>query len=104
MIRDDEYGRGGACERRSHGREGVCLASRKDCLLRYANNDEVVGRDASEAAIAGFFSTITGISHRIVEQWDVDDTTIVQLEATYTRSDDGQVTPPASRSIAAVLS
>ena len=67
----------------------------KDCLLRYANDDEVVGRDAIEAAIAGFFSTIKGISHRIVEQWDVDGATIVQLEATYTRLDDGQVTLPA---------
>jgi hypothetical protein len=47
--------------------------------------DEVVGRDAIEQAIAGFFSTIKGLSHHIVEQWDVDDTTIVQTEATYTR-------------------
>lgn len=67
----------------------------EDCLLRYANNDEVVGRDAIEVAIAGFFSTINGISHHIVEQWDVDDTTIVQLEATYTRMDDHRVTLPA---------
>ena len=67
----------------------------EDGLLRYANNDEVVGRDAIEAAIAGFFDTIKGISHQIVGQWDVGDTTIVQLEATYTRMDDGTVTLPA---------
>ena len=67
----------------------------EDCLLRYANNDEVVGRDAIETAIAGFFGTIKGISHHVVEQWDVDETTIVQLEATYTRMDDRQVTLPA---------
>lgn len=67
----------------------------EDCTLRYANNDEVVGRDAIEVAIAGFFSTIKGIRHHIVEHWDVDDTTIVQLEATYTRMDDRQVTLPA---------
>ena len=66
-----------------------------DCTLRYANNDEVVGRDGIEAAIAGFFASIKGISHRIVDQWDVDDTTIVQLEATYTRMDDRRVTIPA---------
>jgi ketosteroid isomerase-like protein len=67
----------------------------EDCVLRFANADKVVGRDAIEAAIAGFFSTIKGISHHIVGQWDVDDTTIVQLEATYTRLDDGRVTLPA---------
>ena len=38
----------------------------EDGLLRYANNDEVVGRDAIEASIAGFFGTIKGISHHIV--------------------------------------
>jgi ketosteroid isomerase-like protein len=67
----------------------------EDCLLRFANADEVVGRDAIEEAIAGFFSTIKGLSHHIVEQWRVDDTTIVQLEATYTRMDDRRVTLPA---------
>jgi ketosteroid isomerase-like protein len=67
----------------------------EDCVLRFANADEVVGRDAIEAAIAGFFTTIKGISHHIVGQWDVDDTTIVQFESTYTRMDDGQVTVPA---------
>lgn len=67
----------------------------EDCVLRFANAAEVVGRDAIEAAIAGFFSTIKGLSHHIVEQWDVDDTTIVQLEVTYTRMDDRRVTLPA---------
>ena len=67
----------------------------EDCVLGFANADEVVGRDAIEEAIAGFFSTIKGLSHHIVEQWDVDDTTVVQLEVTYTRMDDRQVTLPA---------
>jgi ketosteroid isomerase-like protein len=67
----------------------------EDCLLRFANAEEVVGRDAIEEAIAGFFTTIKGLTHHIVEQWDVDDTTIVQTEATYTRMDDRRVTVPA---------
>jgi len=67
----------------------------EDCVLRFANADEVVGRDAIEQAIAGFFSTIKGLSHHIVEKWDVDATTIVQLEVTYTRMDDRRVTLPA---------
>jgi ketosteroid isomerase-like protein len=67
----------------------------EDCVLRFANADEVAGREAIEAAIAGFFSTIKGLRHHVVEQWDVDDTTIVQLEVTYTRMDDHRVTIPA---------
>jgi ketosteroid isomerase-like protein len=67
----------------------------EDCLLRFGNADEVAGRGAIEEAIAGFFTTINGISHRIVDQWDVDNTTITQLETTYTRKDDRQVTLPA---------
>ena len=67
----------------------------EDCMLRFANADEVVGRDAIEEAIGGFFSTIKGLSHHIVGQWDVDDTTVVQLEVTYTRMDDRRVTLPA---------
>jgi ketosteroid isomerase-like protein len=67
----------------------------EDCLLRFGNADEVVGRDAIEEAIDGFFSTIKALSHHVVDQWDVDGTTIVQIEATYTRLDDRRVTLPA---------
>ena len=67
----------------------------EDCVLRFANADEVVGRDAIEEAIAGFFTTIKGLSHDILGQWDVDDRTIIQFETTYTRLDDGRVTVPA---------
>jgi ketosteroid isomerase-like protein len=67
----------------------------EDCQLRFGNAEELVGREAIEEGIAGFFTTIKGISHQIVDQWDVDDTTIIQLEATYTRKDDREVTLPA---------
>jgi ketosteroid isomerase-like protein len=67
----------------------------EDCLLRFGNADEVVGRDAIEAAIAGFFTTINGLTHHIIDEWGVDDATIVQIDATYTRKDDRQVTLPA---------
>jgi ketosteroid isomerase-like protein len=67
----------------------------EDCLLRFGNAQELVGRQAIEESIAGFFTTINGISHQIVDQWDIDDTTIIQLEATYTRKDERKVTLPA---------
>jgi ketosteroid isomerase-like protein len=66
-----------------------------DCVLRFANADEVVGREAIEAAIAGFFGTIKSLSHHVFNEWSVDDATIIQFEVTYTRLDDRQVTVPA---------
>ena len=66
-----------------------------DCVLRFGNADEVVGREAIEAAIAGFFGTIKSLDHRILDQWDVDDATIIQFEVTYTRLDSRDVTVPA---------
>jgi len=39
----------------------------------------------------------------LVEQWDVDETTIIQTEATHTRLDDRRVTVPAMTSIAAAV-
>jgi hypothetical protein len=64
-------------------------------VLRYANNDEVVGRDAIEQAIDGFYGTIKALRHDVVEEWTVDDATIIQFEVTYTRHDDREVTLPA---------
>ena len=66
-----------------------------DCLLRFGNADEVHGREAIEAAIAGFFTTIKGLSHEIVGEWEHDQTTVIQFETTYIRLDDRQVTVPA---------
>ena len=67
----------------------------EECVLRYANNDEVVGRDAIETAIAGFYGTVKGLRHDVVEEWNVGDATILQFEVTYTRLDERQVTVPA---------
>ena len=66
----------------------------EDCRLRFGNAEPVAGRSAIEAAIAGFFGTIKGLSHDIVHQWDVGDTTIIESEVTYTRLDERQVTVP----------
>jgi ketosteroid isomerase-like protein len=67
----------------------------ENCVLRYANNEEVTGRDAIEAAIAGFYGTIKGLRHEPRNEWTVGDTTILQFDVTYTRHDGGQVTVPA---------
>ena len=66
----------------------------EDCRLRFGNAEPVAGRSAIEAAISGFFATINGLSHDIVNQWDVGDTTIIESEVTYTRLDERRVTVP----------
>jgi ketosteroid isomerase-like protein len=67
----------------------------EDGVLRFANGPTVEGREAIEEAIAGFFTTIKALSHELVEQWDVDGATIVEVEVTYTRLDGDQLTLPA---------
>jgi hypothetical protein len=66
----------------------------EDCRLRFGNAEPVTGRAAIEAAVTGFLVTIKGLSHDIVERWDVADTTIIEAEVTYTRLDEQQVTVP----------
>jgi ketosteroid isomerase-like protein len=67
----------------------------EDCVLRYANSDEVRGREAIEQAIAGFYGTIGGLRHQVRNEWSVGDTTILQFDVTYTRLDGREVTVPA---------
>lgn len=69
-----------------------------DASLRFANAPTVEGRSAIREAIAGFFTTIGGLRHRAVEDWEADGTTIVEAEVTYTRLDGDEVTLPARQS------
>lgn len=66
----------------------------EDCRLRFGNAEAVKGRTAIEAAITAFLATIGGLSHDIVDQWDVGNATIIESEVTYTRLDDRPVTVP----------
>jgi ketosteroid isomerase-like protein len=66
----------------------------EDVVFRFGNGEPVVGRAAVREAVAGFFSTIDGLSHRILNSWDVDDLTIVQADVEYHRKDGKHVTVP----------
>jgi ketosteroid isomerase-like protein len=65
-----------------------------DVVFRFANADPLVGRDAVRDGVAGFFSSIAGLSHRLLNCWDVGDTTIVQADVEYRRHDGKSVTVP----------
>jgi len=65
-----------------------------DVKFRFGNADPVTGRAAVKEAVAGFFSTIDGLTHHILNSWDFGDTTIVQIDVEYLRKDGKSVTTP----------
>lgn len=66
-----------------------------DVRFRFGNADPVVGRDVVRATVREFFTTIKGIKHTVLREWQEDDVLVQQLEVTYTRLDDKTVTLPA---------
>ena len=65
-----------------------------DVVFRFGNADPVTGREAVREAVAGFFSTIEGLTHHIRNVWELGDTTIVQIDVEYSRKDGKHVTLP----------
>ncbi len=60
----------------------------EDVVFRFGNADAAVGRNAVRGAVAGFFSSIAGIQHHILDVWEVDqDTTVVRIDVEYRRHD-----------------
>jgi ketosteroid isomerase-like protein len=65
-----------------------------DAVFRFANADEVVGRDNIESTLAAFYDQIKALHHDRQGLYEVDDTAVVWSDVTYTRFDDAQVTVP----------
>ena len=65
-----------------------------DAVFRFANADEVVGKDNIETTLGAFYDSIKALSHDRQGLYEVDDTTVVWSDVTYTRFDDSQVTVP----------
>jgi len=65
-----------------------------DVVFRFGNGDPATGRAAVREAVAGFFSTIDGLTHHIRDAWELGDTTIVQVDVEYRRKDGKTVTVP----------
>ena len=60
-------------------------------LFRFGNAPTVKGRSEIASAVEQFFASIKSLEHRIIETWSAGDTEIVEVEVTYTRSDDSLV-------------
>lgn len=67
----------------------------EDARFVFGNGEPMVGRPAIVAGLDGFFSTIHGLQHELVNEWSVDADTIVESRVTYQRLDGGTVTVPA---------
>ena len=65
-----------------------------DVTFRFGNADPVVGRAAVKEAVTGFFSTIGGLTHHILNVWEFEDTVIVQIDVEYLRKDGKTVITP----------
>jgi len=65
-----------------------------DARFRFGNATQIVGSDAIQAAVAGFFSAIASSRHQLHGTWVAGATAVCEGEVTYTRHDDSVVTFP----------
>jgi ketosteroid isomerase-like protein len=66
----------------------------EDVTFRFGNGEPVVGRGNVRDAVAGFFTTINGLTHHILNTWDIGDVSVAQIDVEYTRTDGKHVTVP----------
>lgn len=62
--------------------------------LRFAHNEPMTGPDAIEAGVKGFFTTIKGLHHTLLNEWVDGADTVVELSVDYDRLDGRTVTVP----------
>src|SRR5688572_33380168 len=59
----------------------------EDGLFTFGNAPTVKGRDEIATAVDGFFASIKGLEHRLVDTWNTPGVDIAEVEVTYTRHD-----------------
>ena len=65
-----------------------------DARFRFGSEQAVEGKDVIRETLEGFFASIKGLRHEILETWFHAETVICQGQVTYTRTDDSSVTIP----------
>lgn len=65
-----------------------------EVVFRFGNGDPVKGREAVREAVAGFFSTIDGLTHHILDVYEVGDTAVAKIDVEYVLKDGRHVTVP----------
>jgi ketosteroid isomerase-like protein len=66
----------------------------EDAQFRFGSAPAVIGKEAIQGAVDGFFVSIRALRHEILETWSDAGTVICQGQVTYTRTDESQVTLP----------
>jgi len=65
-----------------------------DVTFRFGNADPMTGREAVKAAVTGFYGTIAGMHHHILDIYESGDTVIAKIDVEYIRQDGKSVTVP----------
>jgi ketosteroid isomerase-like protein len=66
----------------------------EDAVFRFGSAPPVQGRNAIQAAVEGFFTTIAGCSHTITNTLNQGDMIVCEGDVTYTRHDGSKITLP----------
>ena len=66
----------------------------EDAIFRFGSAPPVQGRDAVQAAVEGFFSSIAGLSHSVTATIGQGDTLVCEGEVTYERHDGSTISLP----------
>lgn len=66
----------------------------RNCVFRFGNMPEVVGRDEVHKFVADFFDSIASISHEIKDTWSVPDGVICHGQVNYVRKDGSVLSVP----------
>ena len=65
-----------------------------DAIFRYGSNAAMEGKDAVREGVAGFFTTVKGLSHTLEGVWAHPDAVFAKGIVHYTRHDDSTVSIP----------
>jgi ketosteroid isomerase-like protein len=72
----------------------LCSLFAENGRFTFGNNAPLVGVKEIHGGATLFLESISGLRHKMVNEWRVDDETIVELKVTYDRKDGQQVTIP----------
>jgi ketosteroid isomerase-like protein len=65
-----------------------------DVLFRFGNAEPVNGKAAAKAVVGGFFDSIKGLHHNLIDIWDQQDAVICHGTVIYTRHDSSMLSIP----------
>jgi len=65
-----------------------------DASFRFGNAPAVTGKETIRRTVEGFFASIGGLQHEILEMWFEEQAIICRGDVTYTRTDASEVSLP----------